>query len=288
MANGKLELYGMTPIRALSMTTHNELIALTTISSFQGQNETAFPGLDKLSERSGISKQAFSKAVTGLVKKNLVNRKRRYGSSNIYFVVWEFADKAEIKKENDAERRMSRAKILAKNIQLSESIGYIKESDHDYPNDSDVSYPNGSDDILKEQYKRTEVKEEKLMLSLEEENKLSALNLKTTFINTLTANGINYNPGHKDTRFNYFILHENNMTPQELIDLIPKLIQVKKENPNDKFFSGICWNMSDLISYKAKINNAYKPKVVQFSKPETKQPVQLSEKDLTSMKEFLA
>ena len=102
------------------------------------------------------------------------------------------------------------------------------------------------------------------MLSLEEENKLSALNLKTTFINTLTANGINYNPGNKDTRFNYFILHENNMTPQDLIDLIPKLIQVKKENPNDKFFSGICWNMSDLISYKAKINNAYKSNVVKF------------------------
>lgn len=131
-------------------------------------------------------------------------------------------------------------------------------------------------------------KEEKLMLSLNEENNLSFMNLKTKFIETLKENGLTYNPSSKDARFNYFMIAESNMTPQDLIDLIPKLIQVKKENPNDKFFSGICWNMSDLISYKAKINNAYKPKVVQFSKPETKQPVQLSEKDLTSMKEFLA
>lgn len=105
MANGKLELYGMTPIRALPITTHNELIALTTISSFQGQNEIAFPGLDKLAERSGLSKQAFSKAATGLVRKNLVNRKRRYGSSNIYFVVWEFADKAQIKKRKRCRKK---------------------------------------------------------------------------------------------------------------------------------------------------------------------------------------
>ena len=126
------------------------------------------------------------------------------------------------------------------------------------------------------------------MLSLNEENNLSFMNLKTKFIETLKENGLTYNPSSKDARFNYFMIAESNMTPQDLIDLIPKLIQVKKENPNDKFFSGICWNMSDLISYKAKINNAYKPKVVQFSKPETKQPVQLSEKDLTSMKEFLA
>ena len=182
MANGKLELYGMTPIRALPITTHNELIALTTISSFQGQNEAAFPGLDKLAERSGLSKQAFSKAVTGLVKKNLVNRRRRYGSSNIYFVVWEFADKAQIKKENDAERRMSRAKILAKNIQLSESIRYSSGSDVDCQNDSDVSYPNGSDDILKEQYKRTELKEqpEKLTSSkfIEYKNRLRSIDEK--------------------------------------------------------------------------------------------------------------
>lgn len=162
MANGKLELYGMTPMRALPITTHNELIALTTISSFQGQNETAFPGLDKLAERSGLSKQAFSKAVTGLVKKNLVNRKRRYGLSNIYFVVWEFADKEQIKKENDAERRISRAKILAKNIQLSESLRYSNGSDSDYKNDSYVSYPKESDSILKEQNKRTELKEQEI------------------------------------------------------------------------------------------------------------------------------
>ena len=90
------------------------------------------------------------------------------------------------------------------------------------------------------------------------------MNLKTKFIETLKENGLTYNPGQKDARFNYFTIAENNMEPQDLIDLIPKLIQVKKENPNDKFFSGICWNMSDLISYKAKINNAYKSNVVKF------------------------
>ncbi|MBK8396181.1 MAG: replication protein [Leptospiraceae bacterium] len=109
-------------------------------------------------------------------------------------------------------------------------------------------------------------KEEKIMLPLDEENKISLMNLKTKFIETLKENGLTYNPGQKDVRFNYFTIAENNMTPQDLIDLIPKLIQVKKENPNDKFFNGICWNMSDLISYKAKINNAYKSNVVTFPK----------------------
>ena len=136
--------------------------------------------------------------------------------------------------------------------------------------------------ILKEE-------KEKLMLSLEEENKLSLMNLKTKFIETLKENGLTYNPGQKDARFNYFTIAENNMTPQDLIDLIPKLIQVKKENPNDKFFSGICWNMSDLISYKAKINNAYKSNVVKFIQPtEKKAPAKFSDNDLDSLKEFLA
>lgn len=131
--------------------------------------------------------------------------------------------------------------------------------------------------------------EKKVMLPLEEENKLSLSNLKTKFIETLKANGLEYNPGVKDSRFNYFSLNENNITPQELIDLIPKLIHVKKDNPTDKFFNGICWNMSDLISYKAKINNAYKPKIREFKKPEIKsEPVKFSESHLDTLKEFLA
>ena len=247
MANGKLELYGMTPIRALPITTHNELIALTTISSFQGQNEAAFPGLDKLAERSGLSKQAFSKAVTGLVKKNLVNRRRRYGSSNIYFVVWEFADKAQIKKENDAERRMSRAKILAKNIQLSESIRYSSGSDVDCQNDSDVSYPNSSDDILKEQYKRTELKEKK--------DSLSYMNLKSKFAEKLKAKNIRYIESRKEYG-SISLMQELNIEPQEILDMVDILETVKKNNPNDKFLQGICFTMSHLVSYRANIYNA--------------------------------
>lgn len=280
MANGKLELYGMTPIRALSMTTHNELIALTTISSFQGQNETAFPGLDKLSERSGISKQAFSKAVTGLVKKNLVNRKRRYGSSNIYFVVWEFADKAEIKKENDAERRMSRAKILAKNIQSSESIGYIKESDHDYPNDSDVSYPNGSDDILKEQNKITELKEHTLTLS-EQLKELAEKNGLTYSINTREQN-----------LFQNKLSMEMGLTNDRILEQANRFFEIVKRDQKQTWIHSFSFGFKFLQFNWDKIDawhNANKSNVVKFIQPtEKKAPAKFSDNDLDSLKEFLA
>ena len=281
MANGKLELYGMTPIRALSMTTHNELIALTTISSFQGQNETAFPGLDKLSERSGISKQAFSKAVTGLVKKNLVNRKRRYGSSNIYFVVWEFADKAEIKKENDAERRMSRAKILAKNIQLSESLGYINESDHDYPNDSDISYPNESDDILKEQNKRTELKEHAIVT------------LPTQLKEFAKQNNLVYEMNvREDQKAQSKFVTELSQTNEQILAQVERLKPILKDSSCDWWSKTNSFGFNFLLKNWGRIDawhNANKSNVVKFVQPtEKKAPAKFSDNDLNSLKEFLA
>lgn len=162
-----------------------------------------------------------------------------------------------------------------KSISRKQEMEIPKSGNHDTDNKPDIKPDNKN-------------KEQKVLLSLEEENSLSLMNLKTKFIETLKENGLTYNPGQKDARFNYFTIAENNMTPQELIDLIPRLIQVKKDNPNDKFFSGICWNMSDLISYKAKINNAHKPKVLEFKQQEKKAPAKFSNTDLDALKEFLA
>lgn len=284
MANGKLELYGMTPIRALPITTHNELIALTTISSFQGQNETAFPGLDKLAERSGLSKQAFSKAVTGLVKKNLVNRKRRYGSSNIYFVVWEFADTEQIKKENDAERRMSRAKILAKNIQLSESLRYSNDSDVDYTNDSDVSYPNKSDDILKEQNKRTELKEQEIS---------KPLNITQQLKDFATNNNLSYEINvREEQKAQSKLVSELSITNENLLAQLQRLRPILADPKCDWWTKTNSFGFNFMLKNWGRIDswhNANKPKVREFKKPEIKlEPVKFSESHLDTLKEFLA
>ena len=299
MASGKLELYGMTPIRALPITTHNELIALTTISSFQGQNEAAFPGLDKLAERSGLSKQAFSKAVTGLVKKNLVNRRRRYGSSNIYFVVWEFADKAQIKKENDAERRMSRAKILAKNIQLSESIRYSSGSDVDCQNDSDVSYPNGSDDILKEQYKRTELKEqpEKLTSSkfIEYKNRLRSIDEK---FNLSYLESSKANQYYEQAQKKYEELNSNKSFSEFFESILTKLEKLTSQKL-DRFAFKQGFTIESLVKFdlqgcakvEAWYNDCYPQShktIIQQVRPEKQAPTKFSNIDLDSLKEFLA
>lgn len=250
---GKQEIYGSIPVRAFQITTHNELIALGTISSFQGTNETAFPGLDKLAQRSGLSPQAFSKAATGLFRKGLIDRKRRYGTSNVYFVIWEFETKEEIKSENNSERKKQRAEKLAKNRQSSEPFGYLNRSDDDYPSHSDVSYPNDSDNIVKEHNKRTVVKEQR------EELTHSFLNLRSQLKERIESLGQRYisNDSKENTAINNWMLA--GCQPVDVLDTFNKLVKIKEAirrgQIKDMFLLGACYTISDLYSYRAKIEN---------------------------------
>jgi hypothetical protein len=79
-------IYGLCPISVLPHLKHNELRAYIALSSFQGNHDSAFPGLDLVAKRAGILKSEASKAISSLVKAGYVTRVRRYGKSNIYQV----------------------------------------------------------------------------------------------------------------------------------------------------------------------------------------------------------
>ena len=154
-------IFGSVPVYALpKINSVNELKALVGISSYQGTNEEAFPSLEKLAKRIGLSPAATSTAVSGLVRKDLVGRKRNYGRVNTYFLLYETESKQEIREHNNMERKKARAKLLAENIekhnlksQSFESLEYSKVSNVSYSNSSNVDDSKVSNDILKEQLK---------------------------------------------------------------------------------------------------------------------------------------
>ena len=81
----RLAIYGKCQIEfVLDNPTKNELKAYIALSSFQGDKDNCFPGLDEISKRAGIDKRECSAAISSLVKKEWVLRKRRFGSTNIY------------------------------------------------------------------------------------------------------------------------------------------------------------------------------------------------------------
>jgi hypothetical protein len=79
-------IFGLCPIAVLPHLKHNELRTYIALSSFQGNHDSAFPGLDLVANRAGILKSEASKAISSLVKAGYVTRVRRYGKSNIYQV----------------------------------------------------------------------------------------------------------------------------------------------------------------------------------------------------------
>lgn len=153
----KIGIFGSVPVFALpKINSVNELKAMVGISSFQGTNENAFPSIPILAERIGLSPAATSTAVSGLVRKDLVCRKRNYGRANTYYLLYETESKEEIKAHNKEEKRKERAKRLQENIQSFESLEYSKVSNDEYSKSSNISPSKVSNDILKEHIKRTE------------------------------------------------------------------------------------------------------------------------------------
>jgi DNA-binding MarR family transcriptional regulator len=135
----RIGIYGSTPIDALPLTTHNELKALVAISSFQGADEYAFPSMEKLALRADLSLSALSKAVTGLVRKELVSRKKRYGHSNIYYLLHKTESKEEIKAENKKVAAMQRARNKRKNSNhLNELDNQIKKLEQKISNPAKI------------------------------------------------------------------------------------------------------------------------------------------------------
>lgn len=159
-SRNKIGIFGSVPLFAIPLTTHNELKALVAISSFQGADEFAFPSMEKLAARSDLSLSALSKAVTGLVKKELVSRKKRYGHSNIYFLLYKTESVEEIKAENKKVAAMRRARNKRKNSDALNQLDNRIEQDKHALNQLDYDALNKQDDILKEQNKRTELKEQ--------------------------------------------------------------------------------------------------------------------------------
>lgn len=263
MSKGKQEIFGMIPVRVLSKTTHNELIALCTISSFQGGNEYAFPSLDALAERSGITKQAFSKAATGLFKKGFINRKKRYGSTNIYFVVWHIEDLEAIK---DSNKKVKKHKFK----QSSESIGYLNQSDIVHPNNSDVDYRIQSDDIYKNNIKEHN--------TITEPDKIKSL---TEQLKDLASdNSIAYTEDvNQDRLFQNKLMSEiANCTNDKILERANQYIAIRK-NPkaptwinSDKFgFKFLKFNW-DRIEIEYNVNKQ-KSNVVKFERSEKEKPV---------------
>lgn len=67
----------------------NEIIAYAVLSSFQGTNANCFPGIPMISARANMSTGAIKKAIAGLIKKGWVERRKRFGKSNVYVVLVE-------------------------------------------------------------------------------------------------------------------------------------------------------------------------------------------------------
>ena len=135
----------MCPIALLPVATFNELKVYVAGVSFQGVSDIAFPSREALAKRSGLTVQAVSVAITGLIKKNWATRKRNYGKPNTYYFKMDTSSDELVKNENAEIKKKERAQQLRKNIQSSDSIGH--------PTQSDNEHPTQSDDILKDHIK---------------------------------------------------------------------------------------------------------------------------------------
>jgi len=142
-------IWGKTPISILPFCTINELKSYIALASFQGSNKTCWPSLDEIASRSSLTPQATSEAISGLVQKGFVNRKRNFGKVNTYKVLIPTILPEIDDHPNDSDN--------------SEIPDNSIHPDVDHQNGSDVSHPDSSDDIRKEHLKTKE--EKKIELS---------------------------------------------------------------------------------------------------------------------------
>jgi len=137
----EIGIFGITPITILGLVTGNELKAYIALASFQGSGEHSWPGVDDIAKRSSLTPQAVSEAITGLVKKELVSRKRNYGKTNTYKVRIPTVD--------------PQVDSYLENPDNQEKSGNQENSDVEYLENSADGYREKSDDIRKEHIKIT-------------------------------------------------------------------------------------------------------------------------------------
>lgn len=299
----KIGIFGSVPIYALPLINSvNEMKALTGVSSFQGANDKAFPSIPVIAERIGLSESATSTAISGLVRKGLVGRKRNYGKSNTYFLLYETESMAQIKLQNKEEKKKERAKRLLDNIEIHskksqsfESLEYSKVSKHEYSNSSNIDYSNSSNDILKEQNKRTELKEqpEKLTSSkfIEYKNRLRAIDEKfgLSYLESSKANQY-----YEQAQIKYEQTNDKHFS--EFFESILAKLEKLTSQKLDRFAFKQGFTIESLVKFdlqgcakvEAWYNDCYPQSKISI-KPEIKsEPVKFSESHLDTLKEFLA
>lgn len=293
----RIGIFGATPIDALPLTTHNELKALVAISSFQGTDEYAFPSMEKLALRADLSLSALSKAVTGLVRKELVSRKKRYGYSNIYYLLHKTESKEEIKAENKKVAAMQRARNKRKKYEHLNQLDNRTEQDKHALNQLDVDTLKEQDDILKEHNKRTELKEqsEKLTSSkfIEYKNRLRAIDEKfgLSYLESSKANQY-----YEQAQIKYEQTNDKHFS--EFFESILAKLEKLTSQKLDRFAFKQGFTIESLVKFdlqgcakvEAWYNDCYPQSKISI-KPEIKiapAPVKFSESHLDTLKEFLA
>ena len=168
-----VEIYGSAPISLLqSGCTLNELKAYIAIDSFQGAGDLAFPKVEQLAKRAGMSVSACSMAISKLEYNGWIFRKRNYGKANSYVCLVSAMNIKELEKKN---KRVERVEAARKNIgRYSEKQNDPEHSEkqniHTTENQNEqhsekqgdehsekqnADYSEKQNDILKDQYKRS-------------------------------------------------------------------------------------------------------------------------------------
>lgn len=236
-----MPIFGMLPIEVSSRPdiTLSELRVYNAIASFQGSDESSFPGLDSIAERAGINNVNCSKAISKLIRKKLVDRKRRYGTSNVYTILYEFKSLEELREERKKylkEIRNDKLKNFEPTI-LSKLDNIETRQDEHIESRQDDLIEIGQDSLIETRYtKRTDkITNEKKRGKEEAEpqNSLSFSSLSPSFYSWLKEeHGLIQTPHMKDpVELNRYMM-EQGTSPELLLsglkDLVPKMKRIQK------------------------------------------------------------
>ena len=168
-----VEIYGSAPISLLqSGCTLNELKAYIAIDSFQGAGDLAFPKVEQLAKRAGMSVSACSMAISRLEENGWVFRKRNYGRANSYVCLVSAMTLDELNKKNSRVGRIEEARknigrysekqndpehSEKQNVHATEKQNeqHFEKQGDEHSEKQNVGYSEKQNDILKDQYKRS-------------------------------------------------------------------------------------------------------------------------------------
>lgn len=156
-----LSAWGMCPLSLLADNpTINQIKVYVSLSSFQGQNPDCYPSIEQVAERACISISSTKHAAAGLVKKGWIERRRRYGKSNLYRVLFEVEGPGDRPNDEPGDQA------------------------HEQPGGQAHEQPDSSADIVKHHSKTTLENNNVAILSLqpEENTKNDVLQIKTEFL----------------------------------------------------------------------------------------------------------